>query len=177
VDGKPTHIIPFIVGPKGRRNEHIGLLAAISRVLRREAVAEELLAARTPTSLRESFLRHLGDPLSADATSRRNLITVHIQDEGLFAEMLQLLSEAEDCSISVFDAHSCSEYLHRLPLFAAFWSESRKGFHRVITATIRHSMANEMLRRIDALVGGMRGRQGMQVLMQDIGYCEGTLDI
>jgi PTS system nitrogen regulatory IIA component len=177
LDGKATSIIAFIIGPREQRDMHIRLLSSISRVLSNMAVAGELRAATSRTAAMESFLRNLGDTLSQDTSSRRNLLIVSVQNESLFPDILQLFSEADDCYLSVIDAHDGSEYLHSLPLFAAFWDDRQKGFHRIIMASIRHSLANEMLRRLDALVEGLKECRGVLVQVQDVLYSSGNIEL
>ncbi|MBD3418993.1 MAG: hypothetical protein GF398_02630 [Chitinivibrionales bacterium] len=177
LDGKPTYLIPFIIGPNSKRNDHIRLLSAISRVLANADVAAALRKSNSPAVLRESFLRQLGESFVKDTVSRRNLIIITIQDETLFHDTLQLFSEAEDCYLSVVNAQDCSEHLHSMPLFAAFWSESKKGFHRVIFASIKHSLANDLVRKLDTFLQGLKDKRGIFVQMLDVPYSAGSLDL
>jgi len=176
-DGKPTRIIPFIVGPKQERNTHIRLLSAISRILTAKTIPDELLAATDTSTLAESFLRNVGGALTQDGTAKRHLITVSIQDESIFEEILQLFSEQDGCHVSVIEAHNTSEYLRGLPLFAAFWSEDGKGFHRMLFVSVKHTFANELLRRLDTLVGGLDSRKGIFVQVIEPLFTAGQLDI
>lgn len=177
MDGKPARIFPFIIGPKTQRNDHIRLLSAISRILHDKNVPAELLAAKNPQVLSENFLRHIGGSLQQEKTARRNLIVVSVQDENLFEDILQIFSEHDDTFLSVLDAHDCAEYLGKLPLFAAFWNEDKKGFHRVLLASVKHALANELIRRLDTLVGGMDKKKGVLVQMMDTLYTAGSLEI
>jgi mannitol/fructose-specific phosphotransferase system IIA component (Ntr-type) len=177
IDRKPAHIIPFIIGASDKRSTHIRLLSAISRIVSDPHVRSELLTAESPVSLAESFLRNLGSSFSEEKSPGRNLITVHIQDESLFTDILQLFSEADDCYLSVIEASDCSEHLNTIPLFAAFWSGEGKGFHRIITASMKHSASNDMLRRLDTLAGGFEGKTGIMIHMQELLYSAGSLEI
>lgn len=177
LDGKPTRIVAFIIGPKQERNDHIRILSTLSRVLSDKTTATELLSTKTPTAAMESLLRTLGDTLTQDKSSRRNIITVTVQNEQLFPDILQLFSEEDECFISVVDAHDGSEYLNALPLFAAFWNDNTKGFHRIIIVSIKHSLANEMLRRLDTLVGGLKACKGLLVQIQDVLYAAGRIEL
>lgn len=177
IDRKPAYIIPFIIGAADQRSTHIRLLSAISRIVSDARVRNELLKAENPVILAESFLRNLGESFTGEKSPKRNLITVHIQDESLFTDILQLFSETDDCHLSVIEARDCSEHLNAIPLFAAFWSEERKGFHRIITASMRHSAANDMLRRLDTLVGGIEKRSEIMIHMQELLYTAGSLEI
>ena len=177
LDGNPTSIIPFIIGPQDQRTMHIRLLSAISRILSDKNARKELHAATNPTVLAESFLRNIGDTFLKDKSSRRNLITVHVQNDDMFSDILQLFSEVDDCFTSVVNAHDSSEFLNAMPLFAGFWNENKKGFHKIIYSTIKHSMANEILRRLDTLVGGFENQKGVMVQMQELLYAAGSLEI
>jgi nitrogen PTS system EIIA component len=177
LDGKPTRIIAFIIGPRQERNDHIRILSTLSRVLSDQTAATELLSTETPTAAMESLLRTLGDTLTQNKSSRRNIITVTVQNEQLFPDILQLFSEEDECFISVIDAHDGSEYLDAMPLFAAFWNDDKKGFHRIIVASIKHSLANEMLRRLDTLVGGLKECKGLFVQIQDVLYAAGRIEL
>lgn len=177
LDGKPTFIIAFIIGPQNRRNDHIRLLSTISRVLNNKTASQELLAAAHQTPLRESFLRHVCDIFTKEKVSKRNLVIVTVQNEALFSDILRLFSEADNSFLSVIDAQNSSEHLYNLPLFAAFWNENKKGFHRIIVASIVHTLTNEMLRRIDTLVGGLKKQKGVLVQVLDALYTEGSLDL
>ena len=177
LDGKPTIIVAFIIGPKQERNEHIRILSSLSRVLSDAATAQELCATETATAAMESLLRKLGDTLSQDKTTRRNIIMVTVQNEQIFPDILQLFSEEDECYLSVIDAHDGSEYMNAMPLFAAFWNDDKKGFHRIILASIKHSLANEMLRRLDTLVGGFKECRGVLVQIQDVLYAAGRIEL
>jgi PTS system nitrogen regulatory IIA component len=177
LDGAPTTLIPFIVGPSNDRTTHIRLLSAVSRVLSDTAVRNELLAAQSATALKESFLRTLGDTFKNDKSSKRNLILVTVQKEELFNDILQLFSEADECNLSVVEGHDSSEYLNSLPLFAEFWNNEQSGFHRIIQVSIRHSLANECLRRLQEFLEQKKVARGVLVQMLDIVYATGSLDM
>lgn len=53
LDGKPVQLFFLLVGPESASGAHVKTLSRISRLLRRESLRTELLAARSP----EDFLR------------------------------------------------------------------------------------------------------------------------
>jgi len=178
LDGKPTHIFAFIIGPMSKRNEHIRLLSEISRVLHDEDTVKQLLAAGGPAAVRERFLQPVaGQPDRKGQTETdRSLFHVAIQDEEKFDDILQVFSEMDECSVSVVEANDVTQYLHALPLFAGFLSDKRKGYHRIIIATVRKSLANEALRQITMVTGDLDAASGVMVAMQELSFCSGSLN-
>lgn len=53
LDGKPVHLFFLLVGPESAAGAHVKTLSRISRLLRRESLRANLLAARSP----DEFLR------------------------------------------------------------------------------------------------------------------------
>lgn len=176
-DGTPTRVLAFIVGPADKRDEHVRLLASISRILNNREVVSELVAAGTPTALRESFLRHAAETVETTEETQRSLFHVFIQREELFQDILQVFSEVNQCSIAVLEAGDASQHLHAMPLFAGFWSSEGKNYHRVVLAVVPRNFANETLRRLDTVVGDIGANKGILITIQDLFYCSGSLMI
>jgi mannitol/fructose-specific phosphotransferase system IIA component (Ntr-type) len=61
LDGKPVRLFFMLVGPEAASGAHVKALARISRLMRREPLREQLMAARTP----EEFLRLVTDAEAA----------------------------------------------------------------------------------------------------------------
>jgi mannitol/fructose-specific phosphotransferase system IIA component (Ntr-type) len=57
LDGKPVRLFFLLVGPESASGAHVKALSRISRMLRRESLRTDLLAARSP----EDFLRMIRD--------------------------------------------------------------------------------------------------------------------
>lgn len=176
-DGKPTKVLAFIVGPTDRRDEHVRLLASVSRILNNSDIVSELAAATTPTALRESLLRHAAETVETNEETQRSLFHVFIQREELFQDILRVFSEINQCSIAVIEAGDASQHLHAMPLFAGFWSSEGKNYHRIVLAVVPRNLANETLRRLGTVVGDLSVNKGIVVTVQDLFYCSGSLMI
>lgn len=174
-DGKATRVLVYIVGPASKRDEHVRLLASVSRILNNPDIVSELTAASTPTALRESFLRHAAETVEATEEMQRSLFHVFIQREELFQDILQVFSEVNQCSIAVLEAGDASQHLHAMPLFAGFWSSEGKNYHRIVLAVVPRNLANETLRRLGTLVGDVNSAKGIMITIQDLFYCSGSL--
>jgi len=176
LDGKPVKILVFIVGPSANRNQYIHLLSAVSRVLNNETTVKELLSTDNPSSLRESFLSHVVCDDRAKDQTERALFHLFIQDESKFEGLLQIFAEIEGCSISVIEANDASYYLSTLPMFSGFLSEYKKGYNRIIVATTKKALTNEILRQISMVTGGLHENVGIMVTVQDVLFHSGSLN-
>ncbi|PIE31298.1 hypothetical protein CSA56_18665 [candidate division KSB3 bacterium] len=176
IDGQPTKLFVFIIAPASRRNEHIRILSAISSVLRSPVNVREILEADNPAVIRTSFLRHTHVEID-EKQKGFNLFTVTVQRQDAFEDILSLFAEIPDCYISVLEANNAGRYLYALPLFANFWNAEKKGFQRTIQATVKKPRANETLRKLNMLLEDSNITDGVLVLLQDVLYLNGTIDL
>lgn len=177
LDGKKTKLFVFIIVPKPRRNEHIRLLSKISSILRVQENVSEILSVENPKVIRESFLRHTIIEEEVEEIKEYNLFYVIIQQEEKFNEILEVFTETDGCSVSVIEGNNASKYLYALPLFSSFWSDKEKGFCRAIIASVKKPLSNEVLRKINMVIEDLEEKSGVMILVQDIFYLNGSLNI
>ncbi len=177
LDGQKVNVFVFIVGPKEQRNEHIHLLSKISRVLNNPDAVREILAGESALAVQETFLRFTVDEVDTKAGPEKSLFHVIVQAEDYFEDILQVFSEIDDCYASIIRADDTAHYLNRLPLFSGFFTDTMKGFNRIIIAVVPRTMTNESIRRINDIVGDIKMETGVLVLVQDVFYCSGSLSL
>ena len=178
-DDKPIYVFLFILGPSGERNRHIHLLAAASRVLGQEEVVAALRAATTAAQAQEVLQQALSytetGPVDETAASRC-LFQALIQREESFEDILEAVSGVVEGSIVVIEGANAGAYLHRIPLFAAYWSESRWREIRIIMAFVHQNLVNEIVRRIHLVAENLDSAPGVLVAVQELLYVEGSLE-
>lgn len=174
MDGKPSYVFFFIIGPENQRNEHIRILSGISRTLAIKGVAEELKAASSPENAKELFLRHVVALPEKSGQEEKSCFIIHIQEESKFAEILQAAVSLTP-SVSVIEAGSPGKYLNSLPLFSTFWNNEDKEFHRVLTGLINKKLVNELLRSVNVISGGTEDKSGIMITIMDTYYTSGSL--
>ncbi len=176
MDGEPTRLLTFIIGPADQRNEHVTLLSEISRVLNDKAAVEELVRSRNPEALSESFLRRHRHSLPHQ-DKEKCLFHVIVQQEHLFNDILEIFSSAVvEGDLSVVEANNAGSYLNRIPMFAAFWKEQDSGFCRVILAVVDKDLSNEVVRRINVCVDDLEQQQGVLVTVHELMLVRGSLN-
>ncbi|MBN2323556.1 MAG: PTS sugar transporter subunit IIA [Spirochaetes bacterium] len=172
LDKKPTRLFFCIVGPKTKRGEHIQILSSISKLLKTPDLTEKLVHAKNEeevkTLLREIPLRR------EEAVEKKDkcLLSVFVQREETFDDILQTVSAALKGSVAVIEANNAGYYLHKLPLFASFWSEQTRISTRIIMAVVDKALSNDVIRRINLVVEG----KGVLITVSDLSYTAGDIE-
>lgn len=175
LDDEPVSLFAFILGPDDRRNEHIKLLASVSRILENPVAVKELQTASNAETLQESLLRH-DNPDIPENELEQCMVQAFVQREELFQPVLKVISESTDGAVSVMEANNAGAYLNRIPLFSGFWNESSHGFCRVILAIVPKQRTEEMVRHLEIELGELKNVQGMMVTIQTLNFWGGQLD-
>ncbi len=176
MDEKKVNLIAFIVAPARETTEHLRVLSAISHVLNIPGAVKEIIAARTPNALQETFLRHARDDVDTKGHAGKHLIHVFVQDEELFRSLLNEFTSMESSSIAVVESRNTREYLAKIPLFAGLLSDRHAGFSRTIVAAVDKTMTNETIRRIESITGSLDDRANVMVTIQEVFYTAGSLE-
>jgi PTS system nitrogen regulatory IIA component len=177
VDGREAKVVVFIIGPEGRSNEHIRLLSAISRALMAEGAVKELVGLATSEAIYESLLRLAEADITGKKERGKRLIHVFVQDDKLFEDIFEKMSQVESMSLVAVNVESAAMYLSKMPLFADFWTDEPSKFGKVIVATVDAGLTNETLRRIESVTGDLDQRTGVMVTVTDIFYSAGMLSM
>ncbi len=166
MDDKPAKLIFFIIGPASQRNKHIQIISSIAKLSGDKALISKLLQSKDPDSAFEILQKDIHVKETNLDTEKYCQFTIHIQNENLFTEVLEVLSSEAEGAISVLETNTAGYYLHKLPLFATFWNSSVPNFSRVIFAVINKNLMNDTLRRINLV--NENNTPGLLVTVQDI---------
>lgn len=176
IDGKPVKLLVLMIAPQRESDEHIRMLSSISQVLTIPGAIDEMLAQTSAEGLTECFLRHVRDEQpESEPDTGRSLVTVIIQDEALFEDMLQALGGLETSSLAVLSGENTAVYLSRIPLFADVWRDEPNRFNRIIVAAVPKQLTNETIRRLERVTGPPAERSDVLILVQDVFYAAGSI--
>lgn len=177
LDGEKVKLFVFIIAPANKRNEHIHYLSAISSVLKNPAAVKQIIACQQEKALKDTFLSYLPEAKEGKEEKELNLIQIFIQSEDKFEDIIAILMEVENINIAVIEADNAEKYLHHLPLFSSFWSETRKSYQKIVIAAIEKPFTNDVIRKINLIIDGLPDKKGILLLMQNIAYYSGSLEI
>lgn len=179
VDGGPTHVMAFIVGSRHERNRHIQLLSSVSRLLADGTVASQLRTAESGSEAWDVLITavdRIEHKQLPGTDAKKNLFVIIVQREEYFDEILQTLSAVVDGSLTVIESANAGSYLHRMPLFASYWTDSPSRFNRMIVAAVDQGFSNDLIRRINTVVDLSAERPGVLVTMHEAAYAAGKID-
>ncbi len=178
LDGQPTHLLFYIVGPQDQRNRHIKLLSAISKAVKDESVRRDILSARDAVTLKARVLNAVDFQDEHSETDSFCQFVIHIQREEIFDDVLELLSSEVEGSISVIETNNAGFYLNRMPLFSTYWSSREQRFNRIITAVVNKKSMNDVIRRLNTSFGDAQGEgsTGLLITVSDLLYTAGSID-
>ncbi|MBN2018243.1 MAG: PTS sugar transporter subunit IIA [Candidatus Cloacimonetes bacterium] len=178
IDKKKVTLFIFIFAPKAKRNDHISYLARISQILQSQEAFDEIVSQTDSEKLYTIFSRltEIKEESVQKPGVEKTLFHVFVQLEDSFEDLLQIFSEISDAHVSIVDANNPGYYLHALPLFASFWNESDKGFHKIIMAVVPKKLSNEVLRQVKTIMSSQKSRDGILVVTNDVNYFSGSLN-
>jgi mannitol/fructose-specific phosphotransferase system IIA component (Ntr-type) len=175
LDGKPTTLIFFIIGPKEKRNDHIQILSSISKLGKSPDIIKNLSSERSVDRVYESLTVNETESGAEHSHKDKCIFNVFIQNEDVFDDILEIFSAENDVAISVTETRNAGYYLHTMPLFSTFWSNDNRTFSRVVTAVVDKSSSNDIIRRINMLSDTNSTVEEVMITVQDLFYTSGGI--
>lgn len=171
LDGEPAKLIFFSIGPKMQQNQHISTLTSISKISMDKALLSNLMESKDSNEVFK--LLHRDDNTESKDHKKCQFI-IHVQDEKLFQDLLEILASDVEGAISVIDAQTAGYYLHKLPLFSSFWNDVSDNFSKMVVAVIDKRLMNETVRRINMIKKD--NNSGLLVTVNELLYFDGSLE-
>jgi len=177
MDGAPVRVIVFIVAPDDASTQHVHLLSRISQGLIAPGVFAGLISASDPAAIRDLLLRSTEAAEEDDSADSEPATIFHIlvRGEELFTDVLTVVNGVEHTRLAVLEYDSGSQYLRRVPLFAAFWADAKEERGHMIVAVVRKRLVNETIRRLERKVGRLDRATDLLVTVQELFFCAGGL--
>lgn len=178
LDKKKVKLFFLILGPAEKRNEHLQILAGISRTLTHEKVKKELMDAKSPLALMESFLRHLAAvKASGEPAKKMKLMIVVLFLEDLIYSVLEYFIQEGLDGATILDSSGMGEYISNVPIFASFMGflNKSKTESKTILCLIPEDREKELVKGLEGITGDMDKKQGAMVMTLDVSFYKGTM--
>jgi mannitol/fructose-specific phosphotransferase system IIA component (Ntr-type) len=178
LDRKRVQLFFIILGPEEQVNEHLKLLAAVSRALTRSAAKKEILAAQGNEAVYEAFLRNvegLGEQ-TREKPKLKLMVLVLFLEEYVY-EILELYLQKGIEGATVLDSFGMGEYISNVPLFATFigFMQEKKNHSKTILALIPENMEKELVEGVEGILGDLDKKQGAMIFSLDVGMYKGSM--
>jgi mannitol/fructose-specific phosphotransferase system IIA component (Ntr-type) len=172
LDKSRSNLIFFIIGNEENRNKHIKILSSISKLAKDKELFNKIKDSKDAESVFEALQTSLD--ISYNIKTNKCQFIIHIQNEDLFFDVLEILSSVSEGSISVIETNNAGYYLNKLPLFSSFWNDTDKIPSKIIVAVMNSRLMNDTIRRINMIKE--KDTKGVLVTVNDIIYSEGEID-
>ncbi len=179
VDKKKVRVVFVILGPAERVQDHLRILAGISRIIAHTNARQELARTRSHEALVEVIQRYIGQSETAPSTPTRQmkllLVTVYV--EQYMYDILELLLEFGVEGASILESSGMGRYISNVPLFAEFigFMNESKNASQTILALVPERHVPAIVERIEQITGDLDKREGAIVLALDLSYYKGTM--
>ena len=171
LDDEPTKIVFYSIGPKDQQSQHISTLTSISKIAKDRGLVESII---NSTKAEDVYsLLHIEQNNIVDKGIKCQFI-IHVQEEKLFQDILEILAADVEGAVSVIDAQTAGHYLHKLPLFSSFWNDITDQFSKIIIAVIDKPLMNETVRRINMVK--VEGESRLLIAVNELLYFDGSLE-
>lgn len=170
IDGKPVNLVFFSVGPKNKQNQHISTLTSISKITNSDSILESI---HNLSNIDEIYHQlHKEEPDTEESGVKCQFV-IHVQNEKLFHDLLEILTSDIEGNISIIDAQTAGHYLHKLPLFSSFWNDVDDDFSKIVVSVVDKRLMNETIRRINMIKIGYES--DLMVTVNELLYFDGSL--
>ncbi len=178
MDKKKVKLLIVIIAPEHKVNEHVQVLAAISRALATGTLKRELLASHSPGVLYETFLRHLQHTVDAQTAKRKMKLMYVILyfDDVLYHILEYFLQEGID-GATIIESSGMGQYISSIPLFATFigFMNEQRNHSKTIMALIPEDREQEIIQGIEEITGDLDKTDGAMIITLDAAFYKGSM--
>ena len=180
LDKKRVKLFFVILGPAEAVNEHLKILASVSRALSHTNLKQELLASHSETALYEAFLRNTQSGTPSNAKTRTmKLFLVNLYVEEYLYRVLELFLEEGIQGASIVESAGMGQYISNVPLFADFMGFLNENTHqsKTIMAMVPEEHVDDLMTGIEEITGDLDTKQGAVIVVLDVAAYRGTMSM
>jgi PTS system nitrogen regulatory IIA component len=178
LDRKRVKLFIVILGPPEAVNEHLQILASVSRAVAHTNAKTELLRSASVTALYEAFIRNTEFGARKPREQRKmELMVLTLYDEDLMYAILEILIEEGIDGATIIDSAGMGRYISNVPLFADFIGFMRQSKHqsKTVLALVPEEQTQDLITRIEDVGGDLDTTQGAMVMVLDVKYLKGSI--
>lgn len=178
MDKKRVKVFFVILGPAEQVNEHLKILASVSRMLGHTNLKKELLGANTRTVVYETFVKNIaeGTGQKKEKQKMKALFIILFIDDFL-NEILEFFIQAGIDGATIIDSFGMGEYISNVPLFATFigFMNENKTRSKTLLTMIPEDREKDILEGIEEITGDLDKKQGAMIITMDVSFYKGSM--
>lgn len=179
LDKKKVKLIFVILGPAEAVQDHLKILATISRTLGSSAsVRNEVMKALTNTALYEAFIRHSRLTTGSTGKTRKmKMLYVVLYIEDFLYDILEFFIEMGIDGTTIIESSGMGEYISNVPMFAEFigFMKENKNRSKTLMTLVPEDKLDDVIEGIEDITGDLDKKQGAMIIVTDISYYKGTM--
>lgn len=179
LDKKKVKLIFVILGPAEAVQDHLKILATISRTLGSSAsVRNEVMKALTNTALYEAFIRHSRLTTGSTGKTRKmKMLYVVLYIEDFLYDILEFFIEMGIDGTTIIESSGMGEYISNVPMFAEFigFMKENKNRSKTLMTLVPEDKLDDVIEGIEYITGDLDKKQGAMIIVTDISYYKGTM--
>ncbi len=171
IDHKKAKTFVSIVGPKGKRKEHLQLLAACSHILREPGVTDDLQRAKSRINLYEEFLKHADNGSGKISYEGKDkLLLLIVKDENILEDIAGVFIEYGIEESVIMDGSQMEHLISQVPLFMGFFdfTGDKKPGAKMVVAKIMKDHINAIITGLEDIFGDLDLFSDLKLLVLDI---------
>ena len=176
LDKKKVKIFVTIVGPKGKSNMHLKLLAKVSQILKDKNTINKLLQSESKIALYEEFLRQSTEDLKIKPEKAKDKAVLFIvQDEDIMDDITEIFVEFGIQKATIIDAVEMHNLISNLPLFMGFFdfTGEKNKFNKLILTKLNENYIKAIVNSIENVVGNLDNYSGLSIVVINIFFAKG----
>ncbi len=179
LDKKRVNLFFVVFAPEGRVNEHLALLASISRAMSGGNLKKEILATRSAEVLHEIITRATHRETPVPRSDRKKLLVVILYYEDDLRAVLEFLLDQDIKGATILPSQGMGAYVSSMPLFASFlgfMNEHRNASFTLLTL-IPEGREQLFVEGIENITGDLDKTMGAMVMILDVPFFKGTMSM
>jgi len=179
VDGKKSQLFFAIIGPDERPEQHLQILAQISRISRNPNARRGIFHAKSPTALKEAFIRYVSAKGIVKKDENSKLLMIVLYEKRFLDDILELFLERGIRGVNVMESTGIKDQLSTIPLFSDFLNflGERSDVSKTIMTVVPESEVQEIAHGIEEIMGDFDKHTGAMVMALDLFFVKGSMEI
>lgn len=181
LDKRKVQLFFVVFAPSDRVTEQLKILATISRMLSQSTVKREILQAADVDTLYEVIVRNAdegggGAPVKNESY-KLLLLVLYYEDD--LQEVLEFLIDQGIEGATVVESKGMGAFVSTMPLFAGFLSFMRedRNASRILLTLIPARHEKLVVQGIERITGDLDKKQGAMLLVLDLSFFKGTMNM
>ena len=180
LDNRKVQLFFVVLAPEEKVNEHLKILASISRTVSQGNMRKELLAVTSPEILTEVLVRAAGiETVAAAEGDKKKLLLIILYYEDNLQQVLEYLIDQGIEGATVFETKGMGAYVSAMPLFMSFLDFMREDrtSSRTVMTMIPAAAEGHYVNGIERIVGDLDKTQGAMIITLDVSLARGTMNM